>query len=130
MIPAGQFKNPVHTSPFRLDRNQNGGKIMVSVRENIEVNFLSSEDKPIEAFFFEFSFHKKKWLVCWSYNPNNNNSSRHLETLRKRLDLYSAQYENTILLRDFNVSVDDLYMESFCESYRFKSIIKDPVLKI
>lgn len=69
---------------------------MVFLRDDIPVKFLSSGDKPINAFFFEFSF-KKKWLVCCSYNSNNNNISRQLETLRKRLDLYSAQYENNIL---------------------------------
>ena len=51
---------------------------------------------------------------------------RHLDTLRKSLDLYSAHYENTILIGDFNVSIDDPHIESFCESYRFKSLIKDP----
>ena len=32
-----------------------------------------------------------------------------------------------ILLGDFKVSVDHLYIESFCESYRFKSLIKNPI---
>ena len=67
-----------------------------------------------------------KWLVCCSYNPSKSNISRHLDTLRKSLDLYSAHYENTILIGDFNVSIDDPHIESFCESYRFKSLIKDP----
>ena len=99
---------------------------MFFVREDIPVKYLSSEEKPIEAFFFELNLHKKKWLVCCSYNPNKSNISRHLDTLRKSLDLYSAHYENTILIGDFNVSIDDPHMESFCESYRFKSLIKDP----
>ena len=43
----------------------------------------------------------------------------------KSLDLYSANYENTILIGDFNVSIDDPHMDSFCESYRFKCLIKD-----
>ena len=114
-FPAGQFKIPGFASPFRLDRNQNGGGIIVFVRENIPVKYLSSEDKPIEAFFFELNFRKRKWLVCCSYNPNRNNIFNHLEALRKSLDLYSAHYENI-----------DPYMESFRESFRFKSLIKDP----
>ena len=61
---------------------------MVFVREDISVKFLSSEENPVEAFFFEFNFRKKKWLVCCSYNPNKSNISRHLDTLRKGLDLY------------------------------------------
>ena len=87
------------------------------MRDDIPVKFLFSEEKPIEAFFFE--------LHC-SYNPNKSNISRHLDTLRRSLDLYPAHYENTILIGDFNVSIDDPHMESFCESYRFKSLIKDP----
>ena len=52
--------------------------------------------------------------------------SRHLDMLRKSLYLYSAHYENTILLGDFNVNIDDPNMESFCESHRFKRLIRDP----
>ena len=99
---------------------------MVFVREDIPVKFLSSENKPIEAFFFELNFHKKKWLVCCSYNPNKNNISSHLEALRRSLDIYSALYENTILVGDFNADVNDPIMSFFCESYNFKSLIKDP----
>ena len=45
---------------------------------------------------------------------------------RKSLDLYSAHYENNFSKGNFNVSIDDLHMESFCELFRFKSVIKDP----
>ena len=51
---------PSYASPFRLDRNQNGGGILVFVREDIPVKFLSSEEKPIAAFFFELNLDKKK----------------------------------------------------------------------
>ena len=125
-FPTGQFKIPGYASPSRLDRDENGGGIMVFVREDIPVKFLSSENKPIEAFFFELNFHKKKWLVCCSYNPSKNNISSHLEALRRSLDIYSALYKNTILVGDFNVDVNDPIMGFFCESYNFKSLIKDP----
>ena len=85
-------------SPFRLDRNQNGGGILVFVRKDIPGKSLSSEEKPVEAFLFELNFHKKKWLVFCSYNPSKSNISRHSYTLRKSLDLYSAHYENTTLV--------------------------------
>ena len=60
--------------------------------------------------------------VCYFYNPNKSNISRYL----KSLDLYSACYANTILIGDFNVSIDDPHTESFCGLYRFKILIKDP----
>ena len=99
---------------------------MVFVKEDIPVKFLSSEEKPIEAVFFELKLHKKKWLVCCSYNPNKSNISKDLDILKKSLDLCSAHYENTTLIGDLNVSIYDPHMEYFCESYRFKSYIKDP----
>ena len=64
--------------------------------------------------------------VYCSYNPIRNNIFNHLEALKKSLDLYSAHYKNIVLLGDFNVNIKDPYMESFCESFRFKSLIKDP----
>ena len=59
-FPTGQFKDLGYASPFRLNQNRNDGGIMVFVREDIPVKLLSTKDKPIEAFFFELSFHKKK----------------------------------------------------------------------
>ena len=50
-FPENQFKFPGYSSPFRLDRDQNGGSIMVFVREDITAKFLSFENKPIEALF-------------------------------------------------------------------------------
>ena len=130
-FPAGQFEIPVYAPPLRLDRNQNGGGILVFVREDIPVKFLSSEEKPIEVFFFELNLHKKNWLVCCSYNPNKSNISRHLDTLRKSLDLYAAHYENTILIGDFNVSIDDPHIDYFLNGIDLKALLKIlPVLKI
>ena len=73
----------------------------------------------------------EEFLIIWSvksslHTSNNRQIFRHLDELRKSLDLYSAHYENTILIRDLNVSIDGPYVESFCESHRFKSLIKDP----
>ena len=96
------------------------------VREDIAAKFLSFEDKPIEALFIELNFRKRKWLPSCSYNPNKNNISNHLQRLRNSLDLYSAKYENIILIGDFNVSPEESHMETFCESYGLKNLIKVP----
>ena len=60
--------------------------------------------KPIEAFFFELNFDKINGLCVVLIVQANLNISRLLDTIRKRLDLHSAHYENTILIGDFNVS--------------------------
>ena len=50
----------------------------------------------------------------------------HLSALQKSLDLYSAQYENFVILGDFNVEVDYNGMEDFCKSYNLKSLVRVP----
>ena len=56
---------------------------------------------------------------------------RHLDTLRKSLGLYSAHYENTILIEDFNVSIDDHIWNLFVNRIGLKVLLKTlPVLKI
>ena len=125
-FPESQFKIPGYSSPFRLDRDQNGGGIMVFVHEDITPEFLSFEDKPFEVLFIELNFRKKKWLLSCSYNSNKNNISNHLQRLRNSLDLYSAKHGNIILIGDFNVSPEESHIETFCESYGLKNLIKVP----
>ena len=59
-FPKGQFKFPGYTTPFLVDCDRNGGGIIVFLREDIPVRYLSTEDKPVEAFFFKLNLHKKK----------------------------------------------------------------------
>ena len=68
--------------------------------------------------FIELNFRKKKWLLSCSYNPNFN-------TIRRNLDLYSVQYENLILIGDFNTDINHSCMKTFCESYTLSSLIKE-----
>ena len=91
-------------SPFRLDRDKNNGGIMIFVLEDITSKFLSFVRKAIEAIYIELNFRKEKLLLSCSYNPNKNKIPNHLQQLRKSLDLYSAKYENIILIGDFHVS--------------------------
>ena len=127
-FPESQFKIPACSLPFRLDRGQNGGDTMVFVRENITAKFLSFEGKTIEALYIEINFWKL--LLSCSYNPNKNNIPNHLQGLRKSLDLCSARYENIIWIGDLNASPEQPHMETFCESYGLKSLVKVLVTRI
>ena len=59
------------TPPYRLDRNANGGGIMLYVTEDIPSKLLSNNDQNIEIenILVEINLHSKKWLVCATYNP-------------------------------------------------------------
>ena len=54
---------------------------MLYVQEDIPAKVLSHNSPSAESFFFEIIFHKKKWLINCSYNPNNNNVKNHLGTI-------------------------------------------------
>ena len=48
-----------------------------------------------------------------------------LKGLRRSLDLYSAEYEDFIIVGDFNIKVTQTCIKVFCDSYEFKNLIKD-----
>ena len=75
--------------------------------------------------FIELNVREKKWLLCSTYNPDRNNVSSHLDLLRRSLDLYSAEYEHFIMVGDFNKEVTQTSMKVICDSYEFKSLLKD-----
>ena len=96
-FPNGKFLIDSFNEPIRLDRNKNGGGILLFIRKDIPTKVLSFETSPIEGFFIEINLDKKKWLLCCSYNPNSNNIKNHLSALSVSFDIYSSQYEHFIL---------------------------------
>ena len=50
----------------------------------------------------------------------------HLAALNSFLDVHSTKYEKIFIMGDFNVEIDDPKMQTFCEVYNFKSLIKQP----
>ena len=106
-FPDSQFLIEGFGKPFRLDRNRNGGAIMLFIRSDIPAKVISTDKNPFESFYVELNFRKKKSLLNFSYNPNNNNIELHLNCLSRSIDSLSSKYENIILLGDFNSCMDD-----------------------
>ena len=69
--PTAQFVIDGFKKPFRLDRNSNGGGILIYVRSDIpcslKKDFNLSED--IEGLFIEINLRKSKWLLLGTYHP-------------------------------------------------------------
>ena len=59
----GQFLIDSFHTPFRFDRNKNGGRILLCVREGISAKILSHELPSTESIFVQIILHKKKWLI-------------------------------------------------------------------
>ena len=122
-FPGSQFFLDGFGTPFRLNRNRNGGGIMFSIRNDIVV---STDDRPIESFYVELNFRKKKWLLNSSYNPKHSSIESHLDSLSKSIDSLSSKYDNFVLLGDFNSCMEDFPMKTFGENYKLRNLIKEP----
>ena len=55
----GQFKVNGFNAPFRLNRNINGGGIMLFVREDIPATLITSEAPPVEGLYVELKLRKQ-----------------------------------------------------------------------
>ena len=121
----GQFKIPGYALSCRLDRNQLVVALWFLYEKIFLLKYFKSLNKSLESLFIELNFRKKKWLLCCTYNPNRSNISRHLDLLRRSLDLYSAEYELFTIDGDFNTAVTQTSMKVFCDSYEFKNLLKD-----
>ena len=78
------------------------GGMLLYIREDIP-SMLLNTDLSIQRFFGEIRSTKKKWLLCSSYNPKKNIIANHLNCIGRNLDSQLGQYENFILMGDFNV---------------------------
>ena len=122
-FPDAQFHIIGYTA-YRLDRTQNGGGLLLYVKEDIPSNMLNI-DTSIESFFIEIHVRKKKWLVGCSYNPKTISISTHLEVIGRCLDKCLSTYDNFLLIGDMNAEPSNEIVNNFCELYSCKNIIKD-----
>ena len=70
-FPDEQFSMHGYCKPFRLDRNINGGGLLVYVRDDIlsfHLKSFSFKD-DIECICFEINLRKKKWALFCIYRP-------------------------------------------------------------
>ena len=61
--------------------------------------------RSIEAFFVESKLRKKKYLLYRSYNSHRKFISNHVIDIGNKLDLLSTNYDNIVLLDNFNAEV-------------------------
>ena len=130
-FPSSQFLIPGYTTPFRADRSINGGAgggLLLYIREDIPSKVVVNKviHPNIECFFVEINLYKKKWLIGSTYNPSKNLISNHVKVLSMFIDEHLQQYENIIIMGDFNSEPLDTELKEFCEIYCLKNLVKDP----
>ena len=127
-FPSRQFTINGFNLPFRLDRNTDGGGVLVYLREDIPCRELpkSSHLFSIEGIFLEVKLRSTKWLLFGGYNNHKANIGIFLGNVGHMLDIYMSQYENFLLLGDFNSEMTETPMREFCDMHNLKNLITDP----
>ena len=127
-FPDGQFFIEGYKEPIRLDRNRNGGGLLCFIHDDLDCKEIKSHKltKKTEGIFIKLNIRNTKWLIMGGYNPDKKNIENFLECIGKELDRFLPQYENLLLLGDFNSEMCEEHMENFCETYNLTNLITDP----
>ena len=74
-FPTAQFLMSSFCKRYRLDRCSNGWGLLLYIREDVLSRLLTEYKPPenVECLFVEINFRKKKWILCFSYNPRKSN---------------------------------------------------------
>ena len=86
-----QFLMKGFAEPFRLDRNRNGGGVMIYIRDDIPSRLLLKHVFPsdIEGLYIELNFRKCKWLLLGTHHPPSQYDQYYFNNLDKSMDTYS-----------------------------------------
>ena len=125
-FPNGQFVMNGFQQPFRLDRNEKGGGLIVYIKEDIPCRQISLHyDLKIELIIIEINLKKRKWVLLCIYNPHKEMIRNFLSSLCSILDELTVKYENIIILGDFNCEMKEESMNTFCNTYNLKCLVKE-----
>ena len=130
-FPLTQFSMEGFKTPIRQDRSCHGGGISVYIRDNIPSKVLQKLpfDCDNEGIFLELNLRKSKWLLFAGYNPKKERISPYLNNVETVLSKFIKNYDNIIIMGDFNCDMKNLEnnpLLDFCETYSLKNIVNAP----
>ena len=129
-FPSQQFALPGYSEPYRLDRNREGGGVIIYVREDIPSKKLTKHNfsKNVEGLFLEINLRKSKLLFFAGYRSDHEvhglSKSDFLEQISFALDKYSS-YDKVLFAGDFNIDKDEEILQDFLFEQNIKGIVKD-----
>ena len=124
-FPSKQFILDGYSLPYRLDRSNKGGGLLLFIKEGIPTKPLKTTFTR-EGIFIEINLKKRKWLLFGGYNPDKSIINGYLSELSMNLDQLIVSYENIIMLGDFNSEITEEAMIDFCEMYGLSNLIREP----
>ena len=130
-FPTGQFLINGYSEPYRLDRNRNGGGVMIYVREDMPSKLLNRHTftETIEGLFIEVNLRKTRLLFFGSYRSDHAefgvSTDIYFNQISLALDVYS-NYDKFLLAGDFNTEDTNDVLEDFLFEHNVKNLVKEP----
>ena len=132
-FPSAQF----YIENFEIrnwrDRDKNGGELIEFVGNGfITKKIKEYETKVRETIASEFTISKKKWFCLSVYRPpTSTNLDIFFEELTNSLSKAVNEYDNLIVMGDFNVDlnktdcIDFGKLEEFCDNFNLTVLLKE-----
>ena len=127
-FPAGQFSVHGFKQPIRLDVSDKSGGLLLFAREDLPFRKLDCPvvKDEIQCIVSELNLRKQKWLVLSIYRNPKQRIKYFLEEITNILDFYSKEYENLIIMGDFNEEVVQTDLSNFMSNFKLFNLIKQP----
>ena len=121
---TAQFLVNGFSESYRLDRNRNGGGVMICICENILSKWLEKHVVPYDiGLFVELNVRKCKWLLFGTYHPPSQADIYYFCNLDKAFDTYSS-YKTRLLIGDFNTETIQPRINSFIYGHELQNLVK------
>ena len=125
-FPNAQFLLPGFHEPLRLDINHRIGGLLVYIKASLPSKILTKFKLPIniQIIPFEIILRKEKWLFVSIYKPPSQSNQYFLDILGDLLDFYSQDYDNEVILGDFNLEPSNPSIASFMNNQNLFNLVK------
>ena len=126
-FPNSRFLIPGFHKPLRIDVSSPRGGFLVYIKSSLPSEMSTKFKLPnnIQIIPFELNLRKDTWLFVCIYKPPLQNNQYFVSILSDLLDFYSNEYDNKVVLGDFNLEPSSPSMLSFMDSQNFVSLRKN-----
>ena len=125
-IPNAQFWLLGFHELLRLDINHRSGGLLVYIKTSLSSRIVTKFILPINIHItpFEINLRKEKWLFASIYEPQSQCNQYFLDILGDLVDFYSQDYDNKVILGDFNLKPSHSSIASFVNNQNLFNLVK------